>query len=128
MILAFSDQNEEIAELPRDHVVAALEALHQDVPSHIWDDRDLADAYGRHTPMFVLGPERDLSAGELAQRGLRPGALGLTNGATSYRTNATRAPGALIELLYLSNEHIGHNNAALKAACVRVRHEGLWRP
>lgn len=100
----FSDQNEVLAELLRAHVVAELEALHQDVPSHLWDDRDLADAYGRHTPMFVLGPERELSADEVAQRGLRPEALGLTGGATSYRTDATNAPGALIELLYLSNE------------------------
>ena len=99
----FAADNQRLAGLLRDYVVAELRSLGHEVPSNVWVDSDLVDGYGRRTPMFVLGPEREISESELADRGLRAHTLGMPSGTTTYRTDETNAPGALLELLYLSN-------------------------
>ena len=67
-------------------------------------DDTAVDAAGRATPLFVLGPERDVSRAELLDRGDDPQALGFGPGQQSMRTSATEMPGALVELLYVSDD------------------------
>ena len=67
------------------------------------DDAQLVDAAGRGTPMFVIGPEREVPRGELLDCGVDPAVVGMHPDAPVWRTSATQMPGALLELLYVSN-------------------------
>lgn len=69
----------------------------------VFEDTEFSDAAGRQTPFFVLGPEREVSREELLERGIAPRDVGLADGEASLRTQATEMPGALLELLYVSN-------------------------
>ena len=100
----FSAGSEVFAQLLRDDVVAQLSAAGYPVPaSSVQTDTSYADAAGRLTPFFVLGPSRDVSRDEFEDRGVDPQAMGLSSDAPAYDTGATDVPGALLELLYLSN-------------------------
>ena len=99
----FSDRSRALAELLRVDVAEALRAAGYDAPVKVRDDAVLVDAAGHVTPLFVLGAERDVSRAELAERRIDRRTLGLAAGAVEYRTDATEAPGVLIELLYVSN-------------------------
>lgn len=100
----FSERNRELAESLRSNIVAALEAHRVEVPpSATLSEAGMVDAAGRTTPFFVLGPGRALTRAEMDERGGDWEALGYGQRA-SVQTHATRMPGVLLELLYLSNE------------------------
>lgn len=101
----FADRNRALAELLSTHVPAQLRAAgFAAQPSKPRDEAGSVDAAGRTTPLFVLGRSRDVTLDELAERGVSSEALGLTSNATAFRTGETNTPGALLELLYVSNE------------------------
>lgn len=101
----FADRNRALAEALSTDVPAQLRAAGFSAPpSKPRDEAGSVDAAGRTTPLLVLGRSRDVTLDELADRGVSPSALGLTPGATAYRTGETNAPGTLLELLYVSNE------------------------
>lgn len=100
----FAGRSQELAEAIRAGVVSLLEAHgYQAPPSRIQEDTAIADAAGRTTPYLVLGGERELTREEMDERGGDWEALGYGKRA-SVQTRATRMPGVLLELLYLSNE------------------------
>ncbi len=100
----FSERNRVLAESIRSNIVAALEAHRVEVPSNTTlSEAGMADAAGHVTPFFVLGPERELTREEMDERGGDWEALGYGRHA-SIQTHATRMPGVLLELLYISNE------------------------
>jgi N-acetylmuramoyl-L-alanine amidase len=101
---SFSDRNRVLADLVQSETVNALRDAGFDAPDGAArDEAGQMDGRGRTTPFFLLGPERDVSREELAERGVDPDAIGLAPEAGTYRAVATRAPGVLLELLYLSN-------------------------
>jgi hypothetical protein len=101
----FAEDNRALADLLRAAVWEELAAAGYLVPDRgIAADTDLSDAAGHQTPLFVLGPEREVSRAEILEDGGDPDALGLAPGQESIRTIATQMPGALIELLFASNE------------------------
>lgn len=100
----FAAENWRLATLCLDGVNAALRAGGYPVRAREpMDDAQLVDAAGRGTPMFVIGPERDVSRAELVERGVDPAVVGMHPDAPSWRTSATQMPGTLLELLYISN-------------------------
>jgi len=103
---SFGDRNRALAGLVQSGIVEALRDAGFDAPDGAArDEAGQVDGRGRTTPFFLLGPERDVSRQELAQRGVDPEAIGLSPEAGAYRAAATNAPGVLLELLYLSNPH-----------------------
>jgi len=68
------------------------------------DDSCFRFRFGRCFPLYLLGPEREITRAELARRGIDPGALGLRPDQQSTRTRASAMPGALAELLFVTNE------------------------
>ena len=102
---SFSDQNRALATLLSTNVAEELSAAGFPTPtSEPRDELGSMDAAGRTTPYFVLGGTRVVTRSELADRGVSAGALDMPASWVAYRTNETNAPGALLELLYISNE------------------------
>lgn len=100
----FAEQNRRLAELLLVNIEASLRSTGVAVAQRgLFEDTEFADASGRRTPFFILGPERDVTRNELTERGIAPSAVGLRTGEESLRTAATQMPGALLELLYVSN-------------------------
>lgn len=101
----FAEHNRELADLLLAGVWGELAAAGYRVPSRgTSSDTDLTDAAGHDTPLFVLGPDREVSRAEIIEDGGEPDALGFAPGQDTIRTSATGMPGALVELLFLSNE------------------------
>lgn len=101
----FSDRNHSLATLLSTEVADEFGTAGFPVStSEARDELGSVDAAGRTTPYFVLGRSRVVTRSELADRGVSAGALGMPAARTEYRTNETNAPGALLELLYISNE------------------------
>lgn len=81
-----SQQNQRLATLLGTGVGRELQAAGYPVPDRgITSDTDV-DAAGRATPLFVLGPERDVSRAELLGRGDDQVALRFVPGQQSMRT------------------------------------------
>ncbi len=100
----FVAENQRLAMLCIDGVNAALQAAGYPIRARdAMDDAQLVDAAGRGTPMFVIGPERDVPRAELLDRGVDPAVVGMQSDALVWRTSATQMPGTLLELLYISN-------------------------
>ena len=100
----FAAESQRLAALCIEGVNTALQARGYPIrPREAMDDAQLVDAAGRGTPMFVIGPEREVPRGELLDRGVDPAVVGMHPDAPVWRTSATQMPGALLELLYVSN-------------------------
>lgn len=100
----FSDRSEALAEAIRASVVSVLRAGGYAVDEAVVRvDTEVADSVGRMTPYLVLGAERELTREEMDERGGDWEALGY-GAQTSIRTRATRMPGVLLELFYITNE------------------------
>lgn len=67
------------------------------------DDSCLRAFQGVCFPLFVLGPSRETSRDEVLRRGGDPAALGFSAGQAAIVSRATQMPGALVELLFVSN-------------------------
>ncbi len=100
----FAAESQRLAALCIEGVNTALQARGYPIrPREAMDDAQLVDAAGRGTPMFVIGPEREVPRGELLDCGVDPAVVGMHPDAPVWRTSATQMPGALLELLYVSN-------------------------
>ena len=100
----FAADSKRLATLCIEDVNTALQAKGYPIRAReAMDDAQFVDAAGRGTPMFALGPERDVSRAELVERGVNPAVVGMHPDAPSWRTSATQMPGTLLELLYISN-------------------------
>jgi hypothetical protein len=69
----------------------------------IKDDTCFRERSGRCFPLFVLGPPRTTTREDLLRRGINPDVLGLGPEETAITSRATQMPGALVELLFISN-------------------------
>jgi N-acetylmuramoyl-L-alanine amidase len=67
------------------------------------DDSCLKAFQGRCFPLFVLGPGRTTSREEVIARGGTPEGLGMAPGEPSTTSRPTAMPGALVEMLFVSN-------------------------
>lgn len=67
------------------------------------DDACLRAFQGRCFPLFVLGPGRETTRDEVIRRGGDPAALGFAPGQDSIASRPAQMPGALIELLFITN-------------------------
>lgn len=67
------------------------------------DDSCLRAFQGVCFPLFVLGPSRETPRDEVLRRGGDPAALGFSAGQAAIVSRATQMPGALVELLFVSN-------------------------
>jgi N-acetylmuramoyl-L-alanine amidase len=99
----FADENRRLADLLRNHVIGALRSW-----GYPAQDRGLLDGAcfrfrnGRCFSLFVLGGPRLTGRTEIQDRGGNPEALGF-NGAQTIYSSAPQMPGALVELLILTN-------------------------
>src|SRR5439155_8323983 len=100
----FADQNRRLADLLRQHVIGALRTY-----GYPAQDRGLLDGAcfrmrnGRCFSLFVLGGPRATSRVEVADRGGDPETLGFKGTETIY-SQAPQMPGALVELLIITNQ------------------------
>lgn len=69
----------------------------------VLDDHCLRAFQGVCFPLFLLGPPRETSRDEVLRRGGDPAALGFSAGHAAIVSRATQMPGALVELLFVSN-------------------------
>ena len=67
------------------------------------DDSCLRAFQGQCFPLFLLGPPRVTSRDETLRRGGDPSTLGFAPGQDAIASRATGMPGALVELLFISN-------------------------
>ena len=101
----FGDKNLRRAQLLLAHVLAELRAYdYRAVDRGLKDDTCFRVRDGRCFPLFVLGPERETRREEVLRRGGNPEQLGFAPGQEVITTRATQMPGALVELLIISNE------------------------
>lgn len=100
----FSAENRRLGDALLTGVLDALGQVGVSVPARgVKDDRCLRAFQGRCFPLFVLGPERLTSRDEVIRRGGNPEALGFTDGVESIPSRATQMPGALVELLFVTD-------------------------
>ncbi|HRC61904.1 MAG TPA: N-acetylmuramoyl-L-alanine amidase [Dehalococcoidia bacterium] len=100
----FVAQNQALASALLRNVIAELRAGGFDVRERgALDDACLRAFQGRCFPLFVLGPGRETTRDEAIRRGGDPAALGFAPGQDSITSRATQMPGALIELLFITN-------------------------
>jgi N-acetylmuramoyl-L-alanine amidase len=100
----FSDENRALAELLVTSVVEELATAGYPTRNRgAIDDRCLRAFQGRCFPLFVLGPGRETTRDEVLRRDGDPAALGFAPGEQSIVSRPTQMPGALIELLFISN-------------------------
>ena len=93
-----------LAQTIQDNVLRELAAYgYSAVDRGIKDDTCFRERSGRCFPLFVLGPPRTTTRDELLRRGVNPDILGLEPGQQAITTRATNMPGALVELLFISN-------------------------
>jgi N-acetylmuramoyl-L-alanine amidase len=112
----FADENRRLADLLRQHVIGALRLY-----GYPAQDRGLLDGAcfrfrnGRCFSLFVLGGPRATSRQEIERQGGNPEALGFKGAETIY-SQAPQMPGALIELLIITNQS---DAAILRTASAR---------
>jgi N-acetylmuramoyl-L-alanine amidase len=100
----FADRNHQLADLLRQHVIGALRTY-----GYAAQDRGLLDGAcfrfrnGRCFSLFVLGGPRATSRQEIEGRGGAPEALGF-KGTDLIYSQAPQMPGALVELLIITNQ------------------------
>jgi N-acetylmuramoyl-L-alanine amidase len=100
----FGAQNRALAETILTNVIAQLDAYgYPAVNRGIKDDTCFRQRFGRCFPLFLLGPPRTTTREDLVRRGLNPEILGMAPGEAAITTRATQMPGALVELLFISN-------------------------
>ena len=100
----FGAENHRLAELLQDNVLASLGAYGYAARDRgLKDDTCFRNRNGRCFPLFVLGPERVVRREELVRRGLNPSDFGFEDGVEERTTRATKMPGALVELLFITN-------------------------
>jgi len=101
---SFAEANRSLAEAVLSGIEARAGTSGVAVPVHgLEDDVGVADIAGHTTPLFVLGPTREVTWEELMGRGIEPSALGVTDPGASFWTDASTMPGVLVELLYVTN-------------------------
>jgi N-acetylmuramoyl-L-alanine amidase len=100
----FGETNHVLAQTIQDNVLAELAAYgYNAVDRGIKDDTCFRQRSGRCFPLFLLGPPRTTTREDLLRRGVDPNSLGLEPGQQAITTRATQMPGALVELLFISN-------------------------
>ncbi len=100
----FAVQNRALAETILVNVVRELTAYgYPAFDRGIKDDTCFRQRSGRCFPLFLLGLPRTTTREELLRRGVNPDILGLEPGQQAITTRATQMPGALVELLFISN-------------------------
>ncbi len=100
----FGDQNRALAEAILANVVRELQSYgHPALDRGIKDDTCFRRRDDRCFPLFLLGPPRTTTREELLRRGVNPDVLGIEPGQQAATTRATQMPGALVELLFISN-------------------------
>lgn len=100
----FSAENRRLGDALLTGVIDALQASGISTPDRgVKDDRCLRAFQGRCFPLFVLGPERVTTRDEVVRRGGNPEALGFTATAEAIQSRAAQMPGALIELLFITD-------------------------
>lgn len=101
---AFGEDNRALAELLQSNVLDALAAYGYTATDRgLRDDSCFRQRNGRCFPLFVLGPERIVRRADLIARGLSPESFGFAPEQEALRSRATRMPGALAELLFITN-------------------------
>jgi N-acetylmuramoyl-L-alanine amidase len=101
----FGDRNLLLARLLQTHVLRELRAYgYNALDRGLQDDTCFRVFNGVCRPLFVLGPPRETTVEEVLRRGGDPLALGFAPGQSAITSRATNMPGALIELLFVSNE------------------------
>ncbi|MGI8926871.1 MAG: N-acetylmuramoyl-L-alanine amidase family protein [Tepidiformaceae bacterium] len=114
---AHGTQNEALAklllaevggELRRNGFEAADRGLKDDTCFRVFDARCF--------PLFLLGPPRETRRDEVIRRGGDPAALGMAPGQNAIYSRASAMPGALVELLFVSNDA---DNATLQTEAAR---------
>lgn len=102
----FAAENERLASLLVSHVLASVRGSGYAVFERgLFEDtcwRFSERAQGCF-PLFVLGPPQSIERARVEAFGIPPEALGFEPGQEFLRTRATRMPGALLELLFVSN-------------------------
>jgi N-acetylmuramoyl-L-alanine amidase len=100
----FGEENRELAEALVASVTSGLRAYgHAALDRGIRDDTCFRFRFERCFPLFVLGPERVIRREDVVRRGFDPEMLGFRPEQDSVSTRATQMPGALVELLFISN-------------------------
>jgi N-acetylmuramoyl-L-alanine amidase len=100
----FGDQNRQLAQALLTNVLAELDAYgYAAVDRGLKDDTCFRMRFDRCFPLFVLGQPRTTTRDEVIRRGGTPDALGFAPGQEAITTRATEMPGALLELLFISN-------------------------
>jgi N-acetylmuramoyl-L-alanine amidase len=100
----FAGFNYALASMLQSAVVSEMRAVDYAVMDRgVKDDACLKAFQGRCFPLFVLGPGRTTSREEVVARGGSPEALGMAPGQPSTSSRPTDMPGALLELLFISN-------------------------
>ncbi len=100
----FSKQNRLLAQTIQDNVMAEMTRSGYRVRDRgTLDDACLRAFQGVCFPLFVLGPPRVTTRDEVLRRGGDPATLGFAAGQDAIASRATQMPGALVELLFVSN-------------------------
>lgn len=100
----FSAQNRLLAQAIQGNVVAEMARAGYRVRDRgTLDDVCLRAFQGVCFPLFVLGPPRVTARDEVLRRGGDPATLGFAPGQDAIASRATQMPGALVEILFVSN-------------------------
>lgn len=100
----FSAQNRRLAQAIQGNVVAEMARSGYRVRDRgTLDDACLRAFQGVCFPLFVLGPPRVTTRDEVLRRGGDPATLGFAPEQDAIASRATQMPGALAELLFVSN-------------------------
>ncbi len=101
----FADENLRIAELLIAHVITELGAFgYAAFDRGALDDTCWRSFEGNCFALFMLGPPRVMQREWLEDFGIDPAVLGFAPDQETLVTRATQMPGALVELLFISNE------------------------
>jgi N-acetylmuramoyl-L-alanine amidase len=108
----FGEENRHLADLLQRSTLSELSAYGYAANDRgLKDDTCFRNRSGRCFPLFVLGPERQVRREEVVARGGDPEALGFLPEQAVISTRATQMPGALVELLFITN---GLDSAVLR--------------
>ncbi len=109
----FAEQNRALGATLQAAIVGEMSAAgHAVIDRGAKDDACLRAFQGRCFPLFVLGPPRITTRDEVVRRGGDPSTFGFGVAEDAIGSRATSMPGALVELLFISNPA----DAALLAA------------
>ncbi|MBM3141386.1 MAG: N-acetylmuramoyl-L-alanine amidase, partial [Chloroflexi bacterium] len=100
----FADLNHALAASLYEGALAELAASGYPATGRgVRDDACLRLWRGTCFPLFVLAPERVTTREEVLRRGVDPATAGFALGQDAISSRATAMPGALVELLFISN-------------------------